>query len=105
MITMKKLTKVTDEIETALPAATFELNHRPLDDRRVRRRGGGGVRTVVVVGCWTVVVVGGRAMVGRLTVVVVVVVVVLSMKYNPLQLIFRGEGQQSLICAGVYKRK
>jgi hypothetical protein len=65
-----------------------------------------GCGTVVVVGCWTVVVVGGRGMVGRLmVVVVVVVVVVLSMKYNPLQLIFREEGQQSLRCAGVYKRK
>ena len=48
-------------------------------------------------------VVGGRAMVGRLTVVVVVVVV--SMKDNSLQLIFRGERQQSLRCAEVYKRK
>jgi hypothetical protein len=43
MITMKKPTKVTDESETALTVAPFDLNHRPLDDRRVRRRGGGGV--------------------------------------------------------------
>ena len=62
-----------------------------------------GCWIVVVVGCWTMMVVGGRAMVGRLTVVVVVVVV--SMKDNSLQLIFRGEGQQSLRCAEVYKRK
>jgi hypothetical protein len=44
MITMKKPTRATDEIVTTLPAATFELNHRPSDDRGVRRRGGGGVR-------------------------------------------------------------
>ena len=44
MITMKNPTKVTEESETALPVATSDLNHRPLDDRRVRRSGGGGVR-------------------------------------------------------------
>ena len=44
MITKTKPTKVNDESETALPVATSDLNHRPLDDRRVRRRGVGGVR-------------------------------------------------------------
>ena len=44
MITKTKPTKVNDESETALPVATSDLNHRPLDDRRVRRLGVGGVR-------------------------------------------------------------
>ena len=44
MITKTKPTKETGESVTALTVATFDLYHRPLDDRRVRRRGGGGVR-------------------------------------------------------------